>query len=69
MSYKKTIVCLANSKKMSGRCIAGKELDARSRLGGWVRPVSNRETQEISEDERAYENGKDPKVLDIFKLK
>jgi len=30
MSYTKTIVCLANSRKLAGRCVAGKEWDGRN---------------------------------------
>ena len=36
----KRIVCLANSRKRGGRCVAGKELLADGRAGGWIRPVS-----------------------------
>jgi hypothetical protein len=45
--YKKTIVCLANSIKDNGRCIAGREVLA-NRYGGWIRPVSDRATAELS---------------------
>ena len=31
----KRIVCLANSRKLTGRCVAGKELLEGNRLGGW----------------------------------
>ena len=65
MNYEKTILCLANSRKLSGRCIAGEEklVDG---YGGWVRPVSDRPSEEISEEERRYEDGQYPQVLDVI---
>ena len=62
----KRIVCLANSRKLSGRCIAGKELPANNPTGQWIRPVSSRESEEVSEYERQYRDGSDPRVLDIL---
>lgn len=66
--YLRKIVCLANSKKPpSGRCVAGKELDS-PHAGQWIRPISAREGQEVSEDERRYENGHRAQLLDIINV-
>ena len=62
----KRIVCLANSRKRNGRCIAGKELLEDGRVGGWIRPVSDREDEEISGLERQYEDGAEPRILDVI---
>jgi len=68
MSYFiKKIVCLANSRKVSGRCIAGKEIENKS-IGSWIRPVSSRPDEEISEEDSRYENGQMPKLLDIIEI-
>jgi len=63
----KRIICLANSRKYSGRCVAGKELLG-SRIGGWIRPVSGLETGELSIKETSYKNGKIPELLDIISM-
>jgi len=59
---------LANSRKNSGRCIAGKEILNDGSVGSWIRPVSSRPTEEISNLERRYLNGKMAELLDIMKI-
>ena len=65
MANVKRIVCLANSRKLSGRCIAGREWRDGS-AGPWVRSVSARDGEEVSEYERQYEDGSDPRVCDVM---
>lgn len=62
----KRIVCLANSRKLSGRCVAGREWTDGGQTGCWIRPVGEREGQGVSYRERRYEDGSDPEVLDII---
>jgi hypothetical protein len=66
-SYVLRIVCLANSRKTSGRCIAGKEITSGA-IGQWIRPVSDRPTGELSEAERRFQDGTDPKLLDVLDI-
>jgi hypothetical protein len=63
--YSKRIICYANSRKTSGRCVAGREIVGDS-VGAWIRPISVRASQELSEDERRYQDGTDPKLLDVI---
>jgi len=66
MSYTKTIVCLANSRKLSGRCVAGREWDG-NRFWAWIRPVSSSEKGELVA-ERYCEAWRDPQLLDVIEI-
>jgi hypothetical protein len=56
------IICLANSYKHNGRCIAG--LDSR---GKWIRPVSSSKKRAISKESRLI-GGTEPQILDIVEV-
>ncbi|NPV81692.1 MAG: hypothetical protein HPY52_15765 [Firmicutes bacterium] len=58
------IVCLANSRKLNGRCVAGLRTDGR----GWVRPVSDRLDGALLPHEYRLNDGSGTGVLDIVKL-
>jgi hypothetical protein len=64
MSYRKSIVCLAKSVKHGGYCIAGKDLET----GNWIRPVSDREDEEIRLEDCTLEENKQPNVCDIISI-
>ncbi len=59
------IICLANSRKLSGHCVAGRTWSS-SGAGEWIRPVSNRPKEELSAEERCYQDGAEPAVLDVM---
>lgn len=63
----KRLVCLANSRKLRGRCVAGREL-FQGNPAGWIRPVSDREHEEVSARERQYQDGSEPRLLDIVDI-
>jgi len=61
------IICLANSKKFKGRCLAGK-LYTHGRIGGWIRPVSNRADDSLNKIEREVGKDTEPQLLDILEF-
>lgn len=65
MAVVKRIVCLANSRKQSGRCVAGKELRGEG-PGAWVRPVSDRPFEELLPRDRRCRDGSEPRLLDLI---
>lgn len=67
MGYTKTIVCLANSVKYRGACVAGREVLAGG-FGGWVRPISGRPAGELTPAEMRYEGRGLPRLLDVMEV-
>lgn len=59
---RETLLCLANSFKRGGRCIAG----IRAGQGGWVRPVSDEKDGQLLPRHYVYESGDEPKIFDLF---
>ena len=68
MGYSYTIVCLANSRKPGGTCVAGKEF-ADGKFGGWVRPISSQPSEALSPSDRFYKGGGDPQLLDLIHIR
>jgi len=67
MPYTKTILCLANSRKPGGHCVAGREV-VQQGFDAWVRPVSSRATREVSDDDERYRDGSLPHLLDLIEI-
>jgi hypothetical protein len=66
--YAKRFVCLANSFKTTGRCLAGREILPDGSFGPWLRPVSRRPTAEVQLWECLYRNNETPKLLDLIEV-
>ena len=62
--YGKTILCLANSRRPGGTCVAGKEF-VNGKFGSWIRPVNPQNADAISGSDRQYQDGTHCDVLDM----
>ena len=60
------LVCLANSIKLGGRCVAGKQL-IEGKVGSWIRPVSTPEGGTIV-NPRYYRTSAPIAVMDVIEL-
>lgn len=67
MNYTKTILCLAKSWKLHGHCVAGRTFSTSAYME-WVRPVSARPDEEISDQEVRYTTGDEASVLDLIEV-
>jgi hypothetical protein len=65
--YTKTILCLANSRRPGGRCVAGKELSG-GKIGAWMRPINGQNGNAVSELDLQLENGTVADVLDVLTI-
>jgi hypothetical protein len=63
----KKIIVLADSIKHGGRCIAGVEINPNG-TKNWIRPVSNREGEAISDQERHYADGALSTYFDVVEI-
>ncbi|MCJ7778229.1 MAG: hypothetical protein MUP16_07945 [Sedimentisphaerales bacterium] len=57
------IICLANSYKHGGRCIAGIDQDT----GKWIRPVPDSKGGAVTSAMRLID-GKEPQILEIIEI-
>jgi len=58
------LICLANSRKLSARCIAGLRTDT----GEWVRPVSQAEHGELTYPQRSLGADGEPQNFDVIRV-
>ena len=58
------VVCLANSRKLRGTCVAGLATDGT----GWVRPIGRSATQELAWDERQLDDASEPQPFDVVRM-
>ncbi len=61
---RKTIICLANSYKHGGRCIAGIDIDD----GQWIRLHGNSPDGALCACEYLLDDGSEPRILDVIQV-
>ena len=61
------MVCLAKSKKLRATCVAGLEWDGTTR-GEWIRPVGDRPSEAIVDEEMSLESGRQVSLLDVVEI-
>jgi hypothetical protein len=64
MSPRFELLCLANSRKLGGRCVAGLVTDG----SGWVRPLGPTESGELNLQHRRLDDGSDPQLLNVISV-
>ena len=64
MATNATIACLANSRKLGARCIAGVDVNA----GEWIRPIGSGDHGAVIHSERTYADDSEPQLLDLIEL-
>ncbi len=63
-----SFVCLANSRKKRGRCLAGKALYNGS-YSKWIRPVTEHPSEELQFPEHCLQTGEDVAIFDLLEIK
>ena len=64
MSFRKTFLCLARSRKYGGCCIAGKTASS-SGYGNWIRPTGTNPGGALIERETCLDDGSTAALLDL----
>lgn len=64
-AYTKTILCLSNSRRPGGTCVAGKEL-VDGVVGGWIRPINLQHHNAIGVNDLRLEGGGRADVFDVL---
>ena len=63
-----TMICLANSYKLGGRCIAGIALDTYLKPTQWIRLIGHNHPNGLTLDDYRYHNYQHPNVFDVVRV-